>query len=148
MKLGWIQVSGVEKLVAEATNRLELIADTYLSVATGIQQATPHFLNARQTIQQQILERVQSNENFLHAQGFATLRREGGWYAIMETAQEAEALALELLQKHNVLIHPGYFYDFKGRQVLVLSLLTHPQVFAAGIMDLSAAGARALAATP
>src|SRR5262249_39718627 len=38
-KLGWIAVSGRDDLVAGALRRLELIADTYLSVSTPVQLA-------------------------------------------------------------------------------------------------------------
>jgi aspartate/methionine/tyrosine aminotransferase len=44
-----------------------------------------------------------------------------------------EELALEILDRAGVLVHPGYFFDFSGEAFLVLSLLTPADVFAEGL---------------
>jgi len=137
MKLGWIQVSGERKLVEEATARLELIADTYLSVASTVQHAAPNLLATRESIQKEIGERVEINGKFLEGQKLNVLKREGGWYAVIEIEQDDERLAYELLERENVLAHPGYFYDFRGRNVIVLSLITRRDVFEEGITRLT-----------
>jgi aspartate/methionine/tyrosine aminotransferase len=58
LKLGWLAVAGPERTVATALERLELIADTYLSVATPVQLALPALLARRAELQRPILERV------------------------------------------------------------------------------------------
>jgi len=137
MKLGWIQVSGETKAVEEAMSRLELIADTYLSVATPVQHATPKLLAMRESIQKEIRERVEMNGKVLEEQKLNVLKREGGWYAVIEIEQDDERLAYELLEGENVLAHPGYFYDFRGRDVMVVSLITKVDVFEEGIAKLT-----------
>ncbi len=137
LKLGWMAVQGAG--AAEARARLEIIADTYLSVATPVQQALPQLLALRPAIQTQIRQRVQDNRRwlqqrlalFLHA---SLLHGEGGWYAVLETnAEDEEGMVLDLLRQDGVLVHPGYFFDFPGAGFLVLSLLTLPQVFREGV---------------
>jgi len=137
MKLGWIQVSGERKLVEEATSRLELIADTYLSVATPVQHATPKLLMMGETIQREIRERAEINGKVLEGLKLNVLKREGGWYAVIEIEQDDEKLAYELLERENILAHPGYFYDFRGRNVVVVSLITRKEVFEEGIAKLT-----------
>ncbi|MCC7265233.1 MAG: pyridoxal phosphate-dependent aminotransferase [Candidatus Latescibacteria bacterium] len=137
LKLGWMAVQGAG--AAEARARLEIIADTYLSVATPVQQALPWLLELRPAIQAQIRERVYTNRRWLqeHLIAFPAarlLRAEGGWYAVLETAlQDEEELVLALVRKEGVLVHPGYFFDFPDEGMLVLSLLTPPQVLQQGV---------------
>jgi aspartate/methionine/tyrosine aminotransferase len=56
----------------------------------------------------------------------------GGWSVVMRVpaTQSEEALALDLLLKEGVLVHPGYFFDFPHEAFLVLSLLPPEPVFA------------------
>ncbi|MBI2505739.1 MAG: pyridoxal phosphate-dependent aminotransferase [Candidatus Latescibacteria bacterium] len=137
LKLGWMAVQGAG--VAEARARLEVIADTYLSVGTPVQQALPQLLELRAVIQEKIGQRVTANRRWLqqrlaqfpHAR---LLRGQGGWYAVLETnRQDEEVLALALLRHSGVFLHPGYFFDFPVEGMLVLSLLTPPQVLQEGV---------------
>jgi len=143
VKLGWIQVGGPPELCAEAQARLDVIADTYLSVSTPVQHAAPTLLAGRDMIQQQIKTRITENHHFLeeYCPGVARpLRYEGGWYAVLETESAApeEELAQRLLEHDNVLIHPGYFFDFDSDGMLVVSLLTPTATFQTGISKLLA----------
>jgi hypothetical protein len=139
MKLGWIVVNGPEDLRRQAQEYLDLLADTYLSVSTPIQHAAPQWLKLKSLLQNPIRERVQANFTFLQTQ-FANyphcrlLRAEGGWYAILEVFDLAaeEELILALLERDNVLVHPGYFFDFPGEGFLVVSLLPPPEIFCEG----------------
>jgi aspartate/methionine/tyrosine aminotransferase len=140
LKLSWIQLSGPEPLRRQAEERLEFIADAYLSVASAVQLAAGELLAGREAIQARIQERLQANQRFLaeRLRGPAVarlLRREGGWYAVLELAGEAadEELAMALLERDGVLVHPGYFYDFPSERFLVLSLLTPEEVFRKGV---------------
>ncbi|MFZ3046944.1 MAG: pyridoxal phosphate-dependent aminotransferase [Desulfatirhabdiaceae bacterium] len=148
LKLGWIHVSGSDSLVQAATTRLELIADTYLSVSTPVQVAAPHLLMNRQKIQDQIQIRIEANEKYLqntivNHQRFVPYRREGGWYQVLSIPDGGsdEELACHLLEQDDLLVHPGYFYDLdENFPCLVLSLITPPHTFQAGICRLMKKG--------
>ncbi|MCL5742868.1 MAG: pyridoxal phosphate-dependent aminotransferase [Acidobacteria bacterium] len=144
MKLGWIVIGGPAGLRAQATERLELIADTYLSVSTPIQLAFPKLLAAGKAVQQQIGARVRLNLEFLRGafgkeSACGVLETEGGWYAILRVprTRSEEEWTLELLSQDNVLVQPGFFYDFESEAFLVLSLLAPPEPFSEGVRRLA-----------
>ena len=137
MKLAWIVVSGPEELATQAMARLELIADTYLSVSTPVQLGAAEFLSARHSVQQQLRERLQANVAELDRQltaGCTRLEIDGGWYAVLRVpaTRADEDLAIELLED-GVVVHPGHFYDFPTEGYLVVSLINEPEKFAEGI---------------
>lgn len=142
MKLGWIAVSGPERLRAEAFERLEWIADTYLSVSTPVQCAAPALLAAGEQIQMQIRERCASHLSLARAaltgSSANILTVEGGWYIAIQAprVRSEEEWTLELLERENVLVQPGFFYDFASEAYLVVSLLTAPEHFREGIARL------------
>jgi aspartate/methionine/tyrosine aminotransferase len=137
MKLAWIVVNGPRELLHDAQARLEVIADTYLSVSAPIALAAPQWLAYRRHIQPQIMERVRVNlrklDDLLNVGLPVTrLQVEGGWYAILRvpaTRSDGD-WSLELLTREGVLVHPGHFYDFPSEGFLVVSLLPAPQIFA------------------
>lgn len=139
MKLAWAMVSGPEQAKREALARLEVIADTYLSMNAPIQLAAPVFLEMRHGFQQQVMARVRANlaelDRQLAAQKHCSrLQVEGGWYAVLRVpaTQADEELALELLETRDVYVHPGHFYDFQQEGFLVVSLITPEDKFAEG----------------
>jgi aspartate/methionine/tyrosine aminotransferase len=130
MKVAWIATSGRGAEVKAAQARLEVIADTYLSMNAPIQWATPALIEQRHTVQQQLLDRVLANLAELDRQLAAQkvcerLSVEGGWYAVLRVpvTQTDEELAVDLLHRKSVLVHPGHFYDFPSDGYLVLSLI-------------------------
>jgi alanine-synthesizing transaminase len=136
MKLGWIIVNGPPELRREAQARLEVIADTYLSVSAPVALATPHWLAHRRGIQAQILERVQANlrkldELLTPGLPASRLKVEGGWYAILRvpSTRSDEDWAAEFLTQEGVSVHPGHFYDFPSEGFLILSLLPAREIF-------------------
>ena len=140
MKVAWIVTSGPAPAVEAAQARLEVIADTYLSMNAPVQWAVPALLEQRTSIQKQLLERVLTNLAELDLQLAAqeTCQRlsvEGGWYAVLRVpvTQTDEELAVDLLRRKSVLVHPGHFYDFPNDGYLVLSLITATAEFAEGI---------------
>ncbi len=139
MKLGWIVAGGPPDSRAQAIERLEMIADTYLSVSTPIQHAAPALLRIRGEVQEQILSRTRRNLKTLIERttntATRTLQVEGGWYGTVETPRirTAEEWTLALLESCGVLVQPGYFYDFDREAMLVFSLLTAPEVFEEGV---------------
>jgi alanine-synthesizing transaminase len=135
MKLGWIVTNGPASLREEAIERLDLIADTFLSVGAPVQHAAPQWFKLRAGLQRQILERVKGNHDWLANQVEHTSCRllavEGGWYAALEIPRHfpEEELVLRLLAEEDVLVHPGYFFDFPREAFLVFSLLPIPETF-------------------
>ena len=140
MKVAWIAASGPDAELEAAQSRLEVIADTYLSMNAPIQWALPALLGQRKNIQHQLLDRVLGNLAELDRQLAAQkacqrLTVEGGWYAVLRVpvTQTDEELAVDLLRRKSVLVHPGHFYDFPNEGYLVLSLITPTAEFAEGI---------------
>jgi aspartate/methionine/tyrosine aminotransferase len=143
MKLAWVVTSGPEDLVGQAGARLEIIADTFLSMNAPIQLAASVLLDQRKQVQPVLLERIRVNLGELDRQlasapSCTRLSVEGGWYAVMRVpaVQSDEDLAIELLRRTAVVVHPGHFYDFSNDGYLVLSLITEPVVFREGVTRL------------
>ena len=143
MKVAWVIVSGAEPGKTQALERLEFIADTYLSVAIPVQLATPLFLEQRRAFQKQLIGRAQNNLAELDRQldrqeRCSRLELEGGWYAVILVpgTRSDEDLAIELLTTKDVYVHPGHFYDFPTDGHLVVSLITPEKVFAEGVARL------------
>jgi aspartate/methionine/tyrosine aminotransferase len=140
MKLAWIVAGGPQHLVAAAMERLEIIADTFLSPGAPAQVALPRFLEMRGGLQAQLQQRVAANLGYLDAllQGgpgpLERLAREGGWYAVLRipSSRSDEEYAVELLERCAVLAHPGQFFNFSQEGFLVLSLIAPEDEFQEG----------------
>ncbi len=140
LKLGWIHIAGAADNVEEAQNYLEWISDTYLSVNSPVQLATPGLLKLGPVIQVNIKNRVKSN--LLRAEiimGKSKLVRlvkpAAGWYVIMQInlPVEDEIFALQLLKKYHVQTYPGVLFGFEDECWLVLSLLGLENEFEMGL---------------
>lgn len=136
MKLGWIAVAGPDDLVKPALERLELICDTYLSVAAPVQVGLPALLAEGASVRTEIRDRVTRNYRALvqtapRCPAVSVLPAEGGWSAVLQVPamQSEESLVLQLLEHEHVLVHPGYFFDFPREAFLVVSLLPRPETF-------------------
>jgi alanine-synthesizing transaminase len=141
LKLGWIAAGGPG--AGDALVRLELIADTYLSVSTPVQLAAPALLQGRHLFQRAANQRLQHNRRALRAvrpadAPWEILSSEGGWSEVLSVPRfrSEEDWALALLDA-GVLVHPGYFFDFPSGSHLVISLLPRPDDFAKGIAILA-----------
>jgi len=140
LKLGWIGVSGPDRLVEAALARLEVVCDSYLSVGTPVQHAAGALIAEGAAVRVQIAARISGNHRQMLAAIAryplcAALRVEGGWYAVIQvpaTGSE-EDLVVALLDQDDVIVHPGYFFDFVREAFLVVSLLPRPEVFASAI---------------
>lgn len=140
MKLAWIIVNGPQATVDQAVERLEVIADTYLSVNTPVQNALSVWLSKCNQIQQEIKTRVRLNLEYLSKMAGSVsqcqlLKSQGGWYAVVKISDaiDEEELALTLLKEDHVYVHPGYFFDFDEGAHLIISLLPKADVFQEGI---------------
>ncbi|MGA2356117.1 MAG: hypothetical protein ABSG02_16595 [Terriglobales bacterium] len=143
MKLAWVAISGPPQMVEDAGARLEIIADTYLSINAPIQLAAPVLLDQRKTIQPILLDRLRMNLAELDARlashpSCTRLQVDGGWYAVLRVPmiETDEDLAIRLLKMGSVSVHPGHFYDFPNDGYLVLSLITEPTEFREGVTGL------------
>jgi len=140
MKLAWIVVSGPDDECAKAVQRLEVIADTYLSVGTAVQQALPRLLSDPEAMNEKILARTRNNYAFLRAAcaagSPATLFHcEGAWNALLRlpASKSDEEWAFELLQSAGVVTHPGHLFEIETKSCAVVSLLPEYRVFSEGI---------------
>jgi alanine-synthesizing transaminase len=144
MKVAWIVAGGADAEVDHALERLDLIADTYLSVATPQQVALPRLLEAAPAVRSAIRERLGRNRAALATAlapfpACTLLPSRGGWSAVVRlpATRSDEEDALELLEEHGVLVQPGYFFDFGDITALVISLLPEPATFTTGARRLA-----------
>ena len=137
MKAAWIITTGPAR--DHSLARLEVIADTFLSMNAPIQYAIPGWLNGRHAIQEQIRTRTAANLVELDRQlgripSTQRLQLEGGWYAILRIpALQPDEHTVRGLLNRGVWVHPGYFFGMSESGWLVLSLLAPTQEFAAGV---------------
>ena len=146
VKLAWMAVGGPPATVEPFIAGLELVADTFLSVGTPVQAALPELLARGCVVREQIRERLARNLATIRRHLAATpaiqlLEPSGGWTAVLRVpaTRSEETLALELLERHHVVVQPGYFYDFPTEAWLVVSLLVEPGTFASGLERIVAA---------
>jgi alanine-synthesizing transaminase len=161
LKLGWMIAGGPAPAVRAALTRLDLIADTYLSVAGPVQRALPRLLVIGEAIRARILDRVRHNRGALRAaiapgSPCTLLDAQGGWSAIIRVPDVPDKMAgaaddvvdafraggaerpnderwaMALLRRDGVLIHPGYLFDMPPGAYLVASLLPSPEFFLSG----------------
>jgi len=140
MKASWLVVNGPKPFKEQALARLEVIADTFLSVSTPVQLAIPQFLGLRHPFQAQLLARVRRNLLELDRQlashpTCSRLALEGGWYTILRlpALRPDEDLAIDLLQSKGVYVHPSHYFDFASEGYVVLSLISFQNAFSLGV---------------
>lgn len=140
MKAAWIAALGPQPELSSALDRLEIIADTFLSINAPIQSALPSWLAARGHLQSQITNRLDQNlrtlDRLLSQQEMITrLEVEAGWYAILRVPAllPGDELAIRLIREDGVSVHPGHFFGFRGDGWLVVSLLTPEAQFQSGM---------------
>ncbi len=137
MKAAWIVASGPE--ANGAIERLEVIADTFLSMNAPVQCALSAWLNGRAGIQKQIHSRVEANlakldRELAELPALRRLELEGGWYAVLRipALRPDEQTVLALLER-GVWVHPGYFFGMAESGWLVISLLAPVAEFSNGV---------------
>jgi len=142
LKLGWMSLGGPAELVGSALGRLELIADSYLSVGSAVQWALPRLLVEQSRTRRAVRHRTAENLTSLQRQCAGTvvtpLHVEGGWTAVLRLpgVLDEEQWVIGLLQTHGVLVQPGWFYDFFEEPLVVVSLLTRRDQFDDGVSRL------------
>jgi len=145
MKLAWIALQGPVRRREDALRGLEWIADLFLSVSTPVQVALPTLLEARHPFRAAVRARLETNLGRLRAlpasrSGVRLLEAEGGWSAVLTTPAAVQDPAMEALAKHDVLVHPGHFYDIAPEGSVVVSLLPEPPTFDEAITRIAGLG--------
>ena len=140
MKAAWIAALGPEAELSEALARVEIVADTFLSMNAPVQCALPAWLAGCGSLQEQIRARTGANlrsldQMLLQNPAVTRLEVEAGWYAVLRVPafERDEDLAVRLVEEHGVSVHPGYFFGFAGEGWLVVSLLGPEEEFRRGI---------------
>jgi alanine-synthesizing transaminase len=143
MKLGWIAIGGPPHEAQQALDRLEMIADTFLSVGTPVQHAAARLIASRGAVRDALCARIQANLDLLHAampasSAVTVLQVDAGWYAVLRvpSVMTDEQWAVALMQADGVLVHPGSFFGFDGEGYLVVSLIPQQDVFSEAIRRL------------
>jgi alanine-synthesizing transaminase len=142
MKAAWIACFGPEAVLERALERLEVVADTFLSMNAPVQIALPDWLSARAAIHKQIQERLRRNllasDRELAGSSVSRLEIEAGWYAVLRVPaiDRDEALAIRLVRDFGVEVHPGHFFGFPDSGWLIASLLTREGDFTSGIKSM------------
>lgn len=139
-KLAWIRIGGEPARKREARQALEWIGDTYLSPATPVQHALPRLLAMKDSVQGKLLNRLRANRSLVKERlgtlsGVEVFEPEGGWSVIVRIPAVIadEDLALRLLERRNIVVQPGYFFDLPWAASFVLSLLTPVAVMEEGL---------------
>jgi len=131
MKTAWLLALGPEGVKADALARLEIVADTFLSMNAPVQLAMPAWLAGRGAVQAEILTRARKNLAALERMaaggggGLQVLRVDAGWSAVLSLAGcvgEREC-AERLVCERGVVVHPGEFYGMAEAQRVVVSLI-------------------------
>lgn len=142
LKLGWMASSGPEPALSQALARLEVIADTWLSVGTPVQNALPRLLQLKPAIQTALRQRLETNratlEEAFRNTEVTVLPADGGWSAVLRVpcGDGEEATALGLIEREGLIVHPGYFFDFPSEGWLVVGLLLPTDIFADAVQRL------------
>ncbi len=137
-KAAWIAASGPADLLDLALARLEVVADTYLSVNTPVQLALPRLLALRDVVRPPLMARLTTNrttlERALHGSSATPLPTDGGWSAVLRVPSEPgeEERVLRLVERHGLRVHPGFYFDFPAEAFLVVSLLGPEHEFSRG----------------
>jgi alanine-synthesizing transaminase len=135
MKASWIAACGPDVLIKTATERLEVIADTFLSMNAPIQKALPAWLAARSLIQAQIIARMKQNlevlDGFLAGTSAQRMAMQGGWTVVVQVARTGKDFAKQALEL-GVVVQPGEFYGLPAGRI-VLSLITPEQMWKRGL---------------
>ena len=144
MKAAWIAVTGRgrEQGGSLALERLEVIADTFLSMKAPVQLALPAWLTGRHSVERQILARVSANLAELDCQlkqvpAVERLAAEGGWYAVLRIpALDSDERTVLRLLDCGVWVQPGSFFGMPPSGWLIVSLLCRPDEFSTGVTRL------------
>ena len=134
MKVGWLLTLGPQAEQQEALLRLEIIADTFLSVSTPSQLAVPRWLQEAPALQRRVRNRVGENLRLLRNADLDVLDVAAGWSAILRLPRLFnDVTAFETLRNLSIATHPAHFYGLQDANRVVLSLIVPPEVMRTAI---------------
>lgn len=146
LKLGWIAVSGSDKeAVEQSLERLETIADTFLSASDFSQWVLPIIFSEGRDFLRECKKMIHDRRgkvvSLLQGSGvFEVFPPDGGFYLVLKPKlsrnQTSDKEVLRILKEKNVLLHPGSFYDFKTDDFLVISFLQEEKMLMEGLTRL------------
>lgn len=146
LKLGWIAASGSDKeAVEQSLERLETIADTFLSVSDFSQWILPIIFFEGGTFLKEYKKVIRYRRDkalsLLQGSGvFEVFPPDGGFYLVLRPKsgrnKTSDEEVLRILKEKNVLLHPGSFYDFKTDDFLVISFLQEEGMIIEGLTRL------------
>lgn len=137
-KLAWTLLGGPDAEVQRALARLEVIADTYLSVGAPVQHAVARLIELQDGTVRRLHARCRANLAALRVSLAGTsatvLHVGGGWSAVVRlpATDPDDAWARRFLAS-GVVVQPGWLYDFQGGAYVVLSLITPEPEWALGV---------------
>jgi aspartate/methionine/tyrosine aminotransferase len=142
LKLGWFYFTGDSKFIREASEYMEIITDTYLSVSFPIQKALPELIKNQSSIQKLIAKRISYNLESLSSLDGSIYRPiipMGGWYIPIQvqTDYTEDEFSRKLLEKENILVHPGRMFQFQKGKWIVISLILPEEDFLISIAKLN-----------
>ncbi len=122
VKVGWILMSGDRAQVKRARAALEMISDTYLPVNEIMQFALPNIFELGKPFLAELKARIRSQRQIAMTalSGCKLVRPRAGFYLTLPVSGDEEDIALDLLERKNILVHPGHYYEIEGKH-LVLS---------------------------
>lgn len=146
LKLGWIQLGGAAELVRQAADRLDIIADSFLSVGAPVLHALPALLKEvpgfNAGVRQRLMDNLACAKSVFETEAspFRLLHCDAGWTALLEVPryETEESLVLSLMSECSVIVHPGYFFDCEREGILALSMIVEPATFAEGCKRIKA----------
>jgi aspartate/methionine/tyrosine aminotransferase len=128
MKIGWMAVSGDKDLVRKSMAALEMISDTFLPVNEIAQFAVPEIFRHGQDFLIRYKAWVSKCRDaaLKGLEGISFTAPRGSFYVTIPILFDEEDTSASLLEKHHILVHPGYFYDISPDH-LVMTFIDNPE---------------------
>lgn len=138
LKLGWMAFYAPEEDFEPVRAALEFVSDAYLSVSAPAQALAKPLLQTSLEYEASIADRLKQNWNLLRENFSSKICPDvlGGWYAALRLGEDDEELTLRILREKQVLVQPGFFFDFEEDGWIVISLLQPPEIFKDAVMRL------------
>jgi aspartate/methionine/tyrosine aminotransferase len=134
MKFGWMAVSGEPDKVRQAMRSLELMSDTFLPVNEIVQASAPEFFQLGNAVRFEFALRIREcwrlTEKYLAGtERCHYVKPQGGFYVTLQlNGPDEEQAAEKILKEHQLLVHPGYFYDMAPHHLVLSFVQKHETI--------------------
>lgn len=144
LKMGWMAVSGDAAWVRQTLSALETISDLFLPVNEAAQFAVPTLLREGRGFEMEYRHAIRRRRDLAveilsQNRRVSLLPPQGGFYLTFRIdgpAVDDEKVALDLLKREQILVHPGFFYDLPPSH-FVASFTADTDQIQAGFTQLS-----------